>query len=222
MESPFTEPVTTNRLYSVHLKDHLDLIEFAVTHKNCKVHFSNQWRCTYNSNNFTLNIYKKGKYILFTKVLDENGIREHMFKLFHQYPTQIVLRNWSIKVYFHSTIDLDGLKASIKNSDLNKTMEELLKNKLMKQTNKESNKETVQLNKQAFTAVILRPFKPYSKIAFSIFASGKIGITGLKSKSDLTLVQRYLNETLLIRLEENMSNISPNDMVDEDDDLFAF
>ena len=216
------KPYTVIRLYSVHFDESFDLRKFALSHKNCKIHHKNTWRCTYTDNNFKLNIYKKGKYILFTKTLDEDDIRREMFKLFKKYPTKIFLRNWAIKFGFSKPLNLDSLKQDLKSSDLNKIFDIIFQVNTLKKKNVDVPKETVQLNKQAFTAIILRPFKGESNMAFSIFGSGKINVAGLKKKEDVEVVYKYFRESLIEKLLNNTADKPLVNDEAETDDLFSF
>lgn len=220
------KPYTTIRLYSIYFSTPIDIKKFALSHKNCKLHFKNLWRCTYKDDNFKLNIHKRLKYILFTKTLDENDIMREMYKLFGKYPTQIVLRNWAIKLNFKKRINLDSLNEELKSTSLNTVFEIILHNKITR-TKTENVKKTVQLNKQQFTAVILRPFKGVHKITFSIFATGKINVSGLKKKEDLKVVYHYYKTYLVDVLKYNSvgevdENVETNEEDNDDEGLFSF
>ena len=82
-------------------------------------------------------------------------------------------------------------------------------------------KETVQMNKQAFTAIILRPFKGtnVSNITFTIFATGAIGVTGLKSVNDIEIVKEYLFISLIKKLNDNVADTL---IKEEHIELFSF
>lgn len=228
------QPYTTIRLYSIYFDKPVDIKKFALSHKNCKLHYKNLWRCTYKDENFKLNIHKRLKYILFTKTMDENDIKREMIKLFGRKPVNIVLRNWAIKLNFKKSVNLDSLNEELKSTSLNKVFEIILQNKKSKNKSKENVKKTVQLNKQQFTAIILRPFKGLHKITFSIFATGKINVSGLKKKEDLEFVYNYYREYLVdLLLKNSVDNVKDkvgelNDSgVEEEDDedelgLFSF
>jgi TATA-box binding protein (TBP) (component of TFIID and TFIIIB) len=201
-------PVTTTRVLSVHLYKKTDLLQFALTHKNCKINEGNLWRCTHYADNFSVNIYSSGKNILFTKVLSNDEIHKEMTRLFGEEPASIELRNWSIKFKFEYQLNLDTLNNDLKNTNLNRIFNIIYKEKVLKQTGVVYPKETVQMNKQAFTAIILRPFKGTSSanITFTIFATGSIGATGLKSTNDVKTVLTFLHINLKPKLYDNTSN----------------
>lgn len=222
-ELVFSKPATTIRQYSVCIpRPNTDLKSFALNHKNCKVHHGNRWRCTYNNVNFTLNIYKWSKFIMFTNVLDQKSIEEEIFKLFHQKPKSVILRNWSIKIKFHKNINLDTLNSDLQGTNLNEIFNIIYKEKILKQKNVEYPKETIQLDKQKFPALILRPFRGYSKITYEIFASGAIGIAGLKTKEDLKIVIDYLETVLKDKLKKSSIDCDYMEDDDEELDLFSF
>lgn len=209
-----SNPVTTVRLYSVSLPKPIDIKKFALSNKNCKVDFNNIWRCTYTDDDFKLNIYGWGNFILFTKIMDVNDIEQAMERLFNQKPKKITLRNWAIKVNFYKRVNLDNLKEELSNNHLYEVF-----------TRKKTKKEIVQLDKQSFTAVILRPFIDTSKITFSIFATGSIGVTGLKNLSDVSKVQDYLHSVLIHKLELHASTGEETSFTmntGDVDDLFTF
>ena len=223
MSSFFTGPITTTRVVSIHLKKETNLLDFALSRKNCKINHNNLWRCTHYSKNYSINIYSSGKNILFTKVLNDKEIYNEMTKLFNgNIPYKIELRNWSVKFKFHQYLNLDSLNRDLKNSDLNRIFNIIYQEKVMKCSDSNTYpKETVQMNKQAFTAIILRPFKGtnVSNITFTIFATGAIGVTGLKSVNDIEIVKEYLFISLIKKLNDNVADTL---IKEEHIELFSF
>lgn len=210
-DKKLSNPQTTIRLYSVHLKNTIDLKEFVLTHKNCKINNSKKWRCTYCTNDYILNLYKHGKFILFTKVLSESEIRSEIRLLFNCEPIKVILRNWSVKVKFPSLINLDNLKQKLSSSNLSSACNIIYRKRFLKDKEATAPEKVVQLNKQLFTAIIFRPFKGYNNITMSIFASGCIGITGLKKKSDLDLTINYINTNLIKILDKSSASLALSD-----------
>ena len=107
-------------------------------------------------------------------------------------------------------------------SDLCRVCDIVYKEKFLKKVDLSYPKETIQLNKQSFTAIILRPFEGNCNTTMSIFASGSIGITGLKKKDDLTQALNYIYTTLLSKLNISSVHASDNTLDVFNDELFSF
>lgn len=189
------QPIISNKAMSVHMGMRIDLFEFSTTHANCIINDTCTWRCTFFSKGLVMNMYESGYFILFSRTMNEADVCAEMKRLFGKEPRSIFMRNMVVKFYYPTKIDLEGLYDKLNGN----TLDDLFNfhNGLIDN----ANKPNVIMNKQLFSAMRVRPF-PETKIALSIFASGAIGVAGVKTNEDLDRSHKYIATVLHPLIQE--------------------
>ena len=87
--------VITNKVHVVSFKDNIcgDLVEYALTHPNCVIGQKCTWRCTNYHPEFTVNMFRRNKWVLTTKVDDVGRVAQLVEETYKVRPYKIKVVN---------------------------------------------------------------------------------------------------------------------------------
>lgn len=187
--NPLVTEVITNKVHVVTFPEsftaHQDLFKYAITHPNCVMGKTCKWRCTRYLPDFTVNMFRRDKWVLPTKEDDVNKVYDMVEKEFGCRPQNVAVVNKTMIFKVNFTYSLDALY-----DYLNRTAGE---------------DEGVQfLDKQRFPAIICT-IKKHQNVTLEIYHKGAINATGMKGddvEEQVQMVRDYINNRVVQFLKE--------------------
>jgi len=180
--------VITNKVHVVSFKDNIcgDLVEYALTHPNCVIGQKCTWRCTNYHPEFTVNMFRRNKWVLTTKVDDVGRVAQLVEETYKVRPYKIKVVNKTMIFRVNAMYSLDELY-----DYLAATADE---------------SEGVQLLDKIRYPAIICVISKEETVTLEIYHKGAINATGMKGDNvelQVQMVREFINNRVVKFLQTN-------------------
>lgn len=175
----------SNKTYRIEVDKPIDIFKYAIQNKNCIL--SAKWRCTQHFQGFSVNIFKHNIWMLMTREINENKVKNMILENFDRKPVKITVVNITMMVKLGVSIDLEDLHDSMCNFDLNDIF------------NGSVNEDLYFLDKQKFPALIAKPNKD-KDLVLELYSTGAINVTGMKSNDEIDIAMEYIKLRIIPKI----------------------
>jgi len=180
----------SNKTYKITIPKPIDIIEYAKTHHNCILNAN--WRCTQHFRDFSVNIFKKTKWMLMTREMDEDVVKKMFFDKFGFNVVDIQVVNITVMVKLGAAVNLEQLHQMMTSTKISDVL-----------NGYRATEDFYFLDAQTFPALIAKPYKDRD-LVLEFYATGAINVTGLKSNLEIEDALHYIRNRVIPNIQRGL------------------
>eukprot|EP00515_Schizochytrium_aggregatum_P009918 CAMPEP_0202095054 /NCGR_PEP_ID=MMETSP0964-20121228/49351_1 /ASSEMBLY_ACC=CAM_ASM_000500 /TAXON_ID=4773 /ORGANISM="Schizochytrium aggregatum, Strain ATCC28209" /LENGTH=477 /DNA_ID=CAMNT_0048663309 /DNA_START=52 /DNA_END=1486 /DNA_ORIENTATION=- len=181
-----TTMAISNIVYRVDIGVHTDLLDYALTNPTCILNDS--WRCTRHFDDFSVNVFDKGVWMVMTRERNVQTLLGHLERDLGVTPRGINIENITLVYTVGCKLGLETIHRKLATTSM---------------TDIFHGNESIHLHhmdKQKYPALRLWPDKKRKEV-LGVFATGKIVATGTKSWEAVDEIETYLHSRLMTLID---------------------